>query len=108
MGDVDEPGPAHHLSFHTSEGINGSLLYRYLLKRGEESVWGSYSLFQIEYIDRRKVPGGAQALTYSTVKGDWRFDAQLAAGLDAVFPAVRASLRVGKGVLSRTGLPLAK
>lgn len=82
-GDNDEPGPTHHLSFHTSEGLNGALLYRFLLKRGERSVWGSYSLFQVEYIDRQKIAAGAQAFTYTTLLGDWSIEAQLAAGVDA-------------------------
>lgn len=97
-GDNDEPGANHSVSLHTSEGINGSALYRYWLNRGERQSWISYTLFQMENISGQRIPAGAQALAFRDHLGDLRFETQLSVGVDAFATEYERSSGSGRTV----------
>lgn len=76
---------AHALSAHTSEGINGALLYRYTRELGEGGDrFHSYTLLHLDRIDQRLAKlAGAQSFAYASYRGEMRYEAELFAGVDA-------------------------
>lgn len=74
---------AQHISLHTSERLNASLLYRWIIAGSKVSRLTSYSLLQYDRIDRRwRQLGGAQSLSYESLGSEVRFEAALITGKD--------------------------